>query len=489
MRGLRVCLFAGLAAALTACTRAPDADALKADVGAVVEANFAPGLLEVVSARPTEALPYMLARSRPRVSYDAELKLARAHRFGAWDELNVGVLALLLDAPAERISGIKRAGNAAGDIIRVRGRLSYRKDEQGALKPDTGPAISAGPGKPGLVLLADIENAAKETWDGLRQAARGSRAAVMVEEWRRAQRAVAARTARMQGGFAVASGLEGTPSWQLGDAAARAADEQGIPFANIATGSAQEAFDLLRDGRVTAAIARNTETALAAAADAPYASSGPYRLSALAALYPEPVHVIVKDASALGSPADLYGKHVGVAGGSRAAAAEAEAVLRGHGVAISSLAAPLIPVAMSDALAQLEAGAFDALIMTSPLPNPEVHQLAARHPIRLLPFDSDAIALLTTGVAAYVAVTIPARTYPSQTRPIAAVAAVTMLVSLDAVPEKEAAALLGFVLNEVDYLRLGSLAGTMIGRQEAARPLALPWHSGAVAFFEAGAKE
>ncbi len=483
MRTLRVFLVTVLVVALAACTRAPEADRLKSDMQVLIDENFAPGLLEVVSARQTRVIPYVVAGEKVRVGYDAALRLKRDHRFGAWDQINIATLALLLDAPPTEIRGIKPSGNAAGDMISIRGGLTYLTAGD-AWRLDVTPPAAAPQEPNGFVLVSDFRAAVKRRVDAFNAMWRASRTAISYDEWKRARRAVAGRTARHDGGFSVATDIEGSVYWHLGDAAARTADNANIPFANVAAEGPQEALDFLRDGRVSAVIMRNTEASLAANGLAPYDASGPYKLEALAALYPEPVHVIVKDGSPLGSPAELFGKHVGVAGTERVDAVEAEAVLRGHGVPLSALAAPLVAVPTDEALDQLEAGAFDALVVTAPLPSAPLRRFAARRPIRLLPFDSDAIAFLTSGVANYVAITIPARTYPGQTRPLAAVAAVAMLVSVDTVPAKETTGLLDLMLGRVDYLPLGSLTGAMVGRADARRPMTLPWHAGAIAFFE-----
>lgn len=488
MKALRVFLVVSLAVSIAACTRAPEDETLKNDLQTLIEAGFAPGLLEVVSAQHTRVLPYLWPGEKIRVGYDAALRVKRDHRFGAWDQINIATLALLMDAAPDQIRGVKPNGNTAGDMISVRGGLAYLKNGD-TLKLDTTPPEAAPQETPGFVLVSDIRNGVKRRIANLEKTWRTSRTAISYDEWKRARRAVAGRTARHDGGFSVATDVEGSVYWHLGDAVERTADNINVPFANVAAQGPQEALDFLRDGRVTAIVMRNTEAALASNGVAPYADTGPYKLEALAALYPEPVHVIVKESSPIGSPAELFGKHVGVAGTTRVDAVEAEAILRGHGVPLSALAAPLVAVPTNEALDQLEADAFDALIVTAPLPSAPLRSFAARRPIRLLPFDSDAIAFLTTGMASYVAITIPARTYPGQTRPLAAVAAVTMLVSVNTVPAKEAAGLLDLMLTRVDYLPLGSLTGAMVGREDAHRSMTLPWHAGATAYFDLAAKQ
>lgn len=475
--------MAGLIAALSACTRAPAENALTTDLQSLLESEYAPGLIEVSAARRANDFPFVLPGAEVTVRYTAQLRLKRDHRFGAWDQVNVGTLALLLDAKPQDIVGVKAAGNVAGDVIEIRGRLSYRT-VGGALERDTTLPMPAEAPAQGLVLLSEFREATKQGWASIRDRVITSDAATALAERRRNQRAIVGRAAREGGGFAIATDTEGSADWALGRAVARTAQRAHVPFANVAAHSPQERLDLLRSGQVSAAVLRNTHAGLANAGTPPLAASAPYSLMALAALYPQPVHVIVKGNSLLGSPAELFGKHVGVAGSAPMDAVEAEAMLRGHGVPLAALAAPLTLIPPSEALDQLEAGAFDALVMTAPLPNALLHAFAAKRPIRLLPFDSDAIALLTSGLANYVAITIPGRTYPGQIRPLAAVAAVTMLVSLDTVPTKEATGLTTLLLTQVDYLKEGSLPGAMISPSDARRSMTLPWHPGAMAFFE-----
>ena len=473
--------------ALAACTRAPSDDALKAGLQAIIDDNVVPGLVEVASARRTDNIPYGVPGAHASVRYEATLTLTRDHRFGAWDQINVGSLIQMLNAAPEEISGIKPEGNVAGDTITVRGRLIYPITGD-ALTLDLSPTAPAPMREPGSVLAADLRKAVRNSWDALKAEVAASKAGLALKGWRRDRRVAAIQAPRREGGFVVAADRQDPTYWQFSQAIGNAAHAQNIAFAAFAANGPQDALDVLRSGHVTAAILRSTEAALALAAAQPYHSGEPYRLAALAALYPEPVHIVVSEASPFGSPADLYGRHVGVAGKSPADAADAEAILRAHAVPLSSLAAPLRIVPADEALDQLRAGAFDALVITGVLPIAKLRSFGNDHPTRLLPFDSDAIAFLTSGIASHIAITIPARTYPGQLRPLAAVAAVAMLVSLDTVPAAEVSGLLDMVLAPRDYLALGSAAGAMISRTEARRSLSMPWHAGAADFFDRGVR-
>lgn len=485
---LRLGLALLVVTALTGCTRAPDEAVLKHDLQSMVESGFAPGLLEVVAVQRTSRWPFLhMKDGRAEIHYETTLRLKRDHRFDAWNQISAGVLLLLLDAAPEKLAGIKLAGNTTGDLLHASGRLHYREIDTGLAI--TRPEEIRPPTPDGIAFFSDISQTVTTRWRRIRDAVSASNAGITLEEWRRTARVIAARTSRRDGGYAIATDRENSPYWRVGRAVAHAAADSDIPFTNVAVAGSAEALEDLRGGRVSAAIVRSTDAILARAAQAPYEATGPYRVVALASLYPEPIHVIVKADSLFGSPADLYGHHVAVADASQASYVDAETILRAHGVTLEALNAPLARVSADEALDSLTDGTFDAVILTAPLPSAALYTDAGQSPIRLLPFDSDAIALLTSGAASYVAITLPARTYPGQTRPLAGVAALAMLVSNESVPPEEGAGLLALMLNHADYLAGGSRTGIMISRAEARQSLTLPWHKGTTLYFDAARKD
>jgi len=168
-----------------------------------------------------------------------------------------------------------------------------------------------------------------------------------------------------------------------------------------------------------------------------------------------------------------------------AALTEAVDVLRAHRVAVAALAAPPEPVALEAALEGLEKGEIDAVIATATAAAPDLRVFAREHSVRFLPLDSDAIALLTVGSSAYIPVTIPARTYAQQTRPVATVVVTAQLVTMAGVSSAEIDALMKLIFTEVDYMRFGSAAGAMVDPRSAANGVTLALHPAAEAFLAA----
>jgi len=116
-------------------------------------------------------------------------------------------------------------------------------------------------------------------------------------------------------------------------------------------------------------------------------------------------------------------------------------------------------------------------------PRTVLRDFAVGSAVRFLPLDADAVALMTSGTSNYVAVTMPAHTYPGQARPVATVGVAALLVSSATVTAEEVDTLMQRTFSGVDFMDRGSLLGGMIKRSTAQRGTTLPLHSGAEAFY------
>ncbi|MGV2907957.1 TRAP transporter substrate-binding protein, partial [Achromobacter sp. AGC25] len=108
----------GLCLVLAACGRAPDTDALRADVERGLNATYGQGVFRIAeltrmgSAADSNAPP---GETRRVVYYDVELDLGRDIALGAWDQPGAASLVTLLGAGPRSISGVKSGGNQTGD--------------------------------------------------------------------------------------------------------------------------------------------------------------------------------------------------------------------------------------------------------------------------------------------------------------------------------------------------------------------------------------
>ena len=469
------------ALALDGCDRSPANDTLATDLGVFIENGHAPGLIEVIRAERLDhrVIPD-LNRSRRTVSFAADLKLKRDYDFAAWDQANGAALTLLLGADSTTVKGLKAGGNKAGDVIRLTGSVIYVHGDRGwQLEANSvSPAAPQAPfyARGRLALLADWRRMTAMTFRAFFSAP-GS----FTADLDMSVKAASAREVRHNGGVAIASGEYGGAYWSVAEAIVNGG---ALPMVNVTSTGTRENLRLLRDGVVTAAILRGDEAALAARGEAPFEHDGTFPdLRAVASLFPEQLHVVVMSGSQIASVADLYGKRVAVAAGGPAVLLEAGDILRAHRVSLAALASTPEELPLADALAALKRGERDAVILTSPAPAPVLRDFAVGSAVRFLPLDADAVALMTSGTSNYVAVTMPAHTYPGQARPVVTVGVAALLVSSATVTAEEVDTLMQRTFSGVDFMDRGSLLGGMIKRSTAQRGTTLPLHSGAEAFY------
>src|SRR5262249_42896354 len=113
-------------------------------------------------------------------------------------------------------------------------------------------------------------------------------------------------------------------------------------------------------------------------------------LRAIANLYQESLHVIVRADGKINSIADLRGKRVGFGPKDAGNALTAGLVLKALGLSERRLHPDFSDI--SSAISQFEASELDALMIVDAVPLPAIADLAKRKPITLLPVEGEKIA-------------------------------------------------------------------------------------------------
>lgn len=477
-------LFAGLPVGLApAPARAmPDTEALRTMVEERIAEAAGGGLIEVVSFRRMGQAPDPAGGAR--IAYfSARLRLTRDHAFGAWDGRNLQALAAALGAGPRAISGADRNGNRAGDVLRVNGALRLREEAGrwvalAAAPEETPVAAFDGQGARAERLLAAIATALTAG----EQAAGGRITPVIEQELAYAWRNIEARQARLRNGLAIAGGAPGSEYARLAEAIARLPPGAGLgPVIALPSAGSVENLRLLADGTALIAIAQADVALRAMGGGAPEwdlpALPG---LRALAALYPEAVHVMVPAASPARRLDDLRGLPIGVGAAGSGARVTAEDVLVAHG--LDAATTPRIALAPEEVAAALAAGRVAAAIAVSLAPAQAVLRLSEAGPLRFLGIDDAATARLTGADGTLVALTIPAGTYPGQAAPVRTVATPAVLVAGEGPTPAEITALLAKLFDGQGIAATGGPAALMIRRETARGPLPLPFHRAAERF-------
>ncbi len=212
-------------------------------------------------------------------------------------------------------------------------------------------------------------------------------------------------------------------------------------------------------------------------------------LRAIAGLYPEDVHVVVRAGSAIRGLRDLRGKRVGMGEPESGTLADARLVLDAAGLNECEIKAEYLR--LSDAAQALAQGRIDAFFVTAGYPVPAIADLAAEIPTRLVPVPRDVAERLSRKFSFFGADLIPGGTYPGIDDDTAAVSTRALWVVRAEIPDDLVYAITRALWSEPTKRLLDAAhpAGKRIRLSDALDGVAIPFHAGAARFYrEAGLK-
>lgn len=222
--------------------------------------------------------------------------------------------------------------------------------------------------------------------------------------------------------------------------------------------------------------------AAAVTGDGFFSGTGPLgHLRAVASLFPEPVHVVVRADSGITTIADLAGRRVSlgrVASGTRQTALR---LLEAAGVPPGEVVGVEAPTPQQ-ALERLSAGEFDAVIEVVSAPWRQLELAMQGGRLKLLPLDPGTIEALDEQVHGLVPLDIPGRTYPGQADDLPTVAATALLVVRDDVPD-------ALVRDTLELMYASAASGgagmqaTRLSKARATDGITIPMHPAAAGYF------
>ena len=302
------------------------------------------------------------------------------------------------------------------------------------------------------------------------------------EELTAARAAIRARLARGTDGYAIAAGPEYGQYLRFAQALA---DGKGVRAVALLTRGGEDNLRLLREGKVSLALAQADAALEAYEGKGSFAGDGPHpALRAVGSLYPEPVHVLVRADSALTSLTELAGRRVAIGPPGSASRSTALRVLRAHGLALKDITELQPP--LNDALVALREKQADAVIQVIGVPADSVRDALAAVPLRLLPLSDRAVAALIAANAGYFAYRIPQGAYANQKHDVRTVATAALLLAGGDLSDTEIATVTRFVFERGrDFAARGSAQGTQVSAATARQGLSIPQHTAAVKALEA----
>ena len=203
--------------------------------------------------------------------------------------------------------------------------------------------------------------------------------------------------------------------------------------------------------------------------------------SAVAALYPEPVQIVVKADSQIVSVNDLAGKTVSVGEADSGTQKNAAQILQAYGLTSNMLT--IQNMTYTEAVNALSSGKIDAMFCTAGVPAQVITDLSKEMPINLVPVKGQQAALLKDAYGFYTKVDIPAGTYSGQKNDVTTLAVQSVLLASDKVPEDTVYTITSALFKEKAALNSAVPVEFDLVEQNAVESITIPFHKGAASYY------
>jgi uncharacterized protein len=229
---------------------------------------------------------------------------------------------------------------------------------------------------------------------------------------------------------------------------------------------------------------RGKSAAAAAAGPALLKSEGPIKqLRAIAGLYPEHVHVVVRADAPIQSLRDLKGRPVALGEPESGTLADARLLLEAAGLTECDVDASY--PRLSEAADGLVQGRIDAFFLTAGYPVPAVADVAMAVPVRLLPVPRELAERLMHKYPFFALDVIPAGTYPGIDQETATLSTQALWVTRAEIDDDLVYAITKSLWSEASQRLLEAThpAGARIKLANALEGVTIPLHPGAARYY------
>ena len=183
-----------------------------------------------------------------------------------------------------------------------------------------------------------------------------------------------------------------------------------IAVAQATEGSVQN-LRMVASDQIESGIAQSDVVSWAFAGTGVFAETGPLtKLRAIASLFPENLHVVVRADGPIQTLPDLQGRRISLGQTGSGTLADARIVLAARGLTEPDQSAEYLR--SGTAAADLANGSLEGFFLIGGIPVPAVRALAATTPIRLIPIPEDVLLKMQEKYGPYDQSVIPADTYP-----------------------------------------------------------------------------
>ncbi len=204
--------------------------------------------------------------------------------------------------------------------------------------------------------------------------------------------------------------------------------------------------------------------------------------SAVAALYPEPVQLVVRADSQIVSVEDLAGKTVSVGEADSGTQKNAAQILQVYGLTSNMLTVQ--NMTYTEAVNALRSGAIDAMFCTAGAPAQVITDLAKEESVRLVSLGRQQCGLLTRTYQFYTETVIPAGTYNGQESDVTTLAVQSVLLASDKLQEEQVYDITAALFKEKDAINGAVPVELDLREDKAVESITIPFHPGAAQYYK-----
>ncbi|MEM8701225.1 MAG: TAXI family TRAP transporter solute-binding subunit [Pseudomonadota bacterium] len=246
----------------------------------------------------------------------------------------------------------------------------------------------------------------------------------------------------------------------------------------VVTGGSVQNPRLIDSGEVEIAITNNNLAVLAVNGKGPY-KNGAIEMSAVAALHPSVLHMIVLEGSDIQTIEDIKGKRVAVGPAGGGTLGFMNFLLPLHGMSMDDITPSFL--SYSDGFSQLSDGNVDAAFALSGYPAGAVMQAAAGNKLRFIGFSEGILDKALEKNGAFKAVEIPADVYGTA-EPGTVIGVNNMLVVPNTLPADTVEIIVSSVFDNLEEFQAENANAKQIDPANSLN-LAIPLHEGAARYF------
>lgn len=260
---------------------------------------------------------------------------------------------------------------------------------------------------------------------------------------------------------------------------------KALPNAKVsvqATKASAENLNLLQSGRGEIAWTLGDALSDAWKGDAEAGFPQPLKkLRGVAGTYSNYIQIVASAESGIKTLADLKGKRISVGAPKSGTELNARAVLKAAGLSYKDFSkVEYLPFGESVEL--IKNRQLDVTLQSAGLGVASIRDLATTQKIVVIPVPADVVAKV--GDAAYVAATIPAKTYNGQDTDVPTTAIANFLVTHEGVPTDVVYAMTKSLFENLDTMVAAHAAAKAIKRENATKGMPVPLHPGAEKYYK-----